>query len=144
MSFWVCIYYWTCLIKIEAFCTKNEDFDQTYLNTGSKTQTVGDLSLDLIFHNNFCYKIKSFSKQNSRIHSKLDRNQSQLTVCSSSQKYKVSNTKTWKHCCNNKAELCALFWQKRSLLSNNNIWKEEHCLEWSSAKLFVTGWYHKN
>ena len=26
------------LIKIEALCTKNEDFDQTHLNTGSKTQ----------------------------------------------------------------------------------------------------------
>ena len=25
-----------CLIKIEAFCTKDEDFDQIYLNTGSK------------------------------------------------------------------------------------------------------------
>jgi hypothetical protein len=41
------------LIKTEAFCTKNEDFDQTYLNTGSKTQNVKELSLDLIFHNNF-------------------------------------------------------------------------------------------
>jgi hypothetical protein len=29
-------------------CTKNEDFDQTYLNTGSKTQNVEELSLDLI------------------------------------------------------------------------------------------------
>ena len=38
------------LIEIEGFCTKNEDFDQTVLNTGSKTQNVG---LDLIFHNNF-------------------------------------------------------------------------------------------
>ena len=28
------------VIKIEAFCTKNEDFDQIYLNTGSKTQNV--------------------------------------------------------------------------------------------------------
>ena len=28
--------------KIEAFCTKNEDFDQTYVNTGSKTQNVED------------------------------------------------------------------------------------------------------
>jgi hypothetical protein len=37
------------LIKIEAFCTKNEDFDHIYLNTGSKTQNVEKLSLDLIF-----------------------------------------------------------------------------------------------
>ena len=43
-----------------AIIAKNEDFDQTYLNTGSKTQNVEELSLDLIFHNN----IKSFSKQN--------------------------------------------------------------------------------
>ena len=41
------------LIKIEAFFTKNEDFDQTYLDTGSNTQIVEELSLDLIFHNNF-------------------------------------------------------------------------------------------
>ena len=41
------------------------------------------LSLDLIFHNNFWWNIKSFSKQNSklRIHSKPDRNQSKLTMC---------------------------------------------------------------
>jgi hypothetical protein len=31
----------------------NEEFDQTYLNTGSKTQNVEELSLDLTFHNNF-------------------------------------------------------------------------------------------
>ena len=41
------------LIKIEAFCTKTEDFYQTYLNTGSKTQNVEEFSLDLIFNNNF-------------------------------------------------------------------------------------------
>ena len=41
------------MIKIEDFFTKNEDFGQTYLNTGSKTQNVEELSLDLIFHNNF-------------------------------------------------------------------------------------------
>ena len=29
--------------QIEALCTKNEDFDQTYLSTGSKTQNVEDL-----------------------------------------------------------------------------------------------------
>ena len=39
--------------QIEGFCPKNEDFDQIYLNTGSKTQNVEELSLDLIFHNNF-------------------------------------------------------------------------------------------
>ena len=39
--------------QIEALCTKNEDFDQTYLNTGSKIQNVEQLSLDLIFHNYF-------------------------------------------------------------------------------------------
>ena len=39
--------------KNEAFCSKNEDLDQTYLNAGSKTQNVEELSLDLIFHNKF-------------------------------------------------------------------------------------------
>ena len=39
MTFWACI--WICLIKIEALCTKNEDFDHTYVNTGSKTQKFG-------------------------------------------------------------------------------------------------------
>ena len=29
------------MIKIEAFCTKNEDFDQTYVNTGSKNSKSG-------------------------------------------------------------------------------------------------------
>jgi hypothetical protein len=33
---------------------QNEDFDQTYLNIGSKTQEVEQLSLDPIFYNNFC------------------------------------------------------------------------------------------
>ena len=42
-----------------------------------------ELSLDLIFHNNFWQDIKSFCKQNSklRIHSRPDRNQSKLSVC---------------------------------------------------------------
>ena len=40
-------------IEIEVLCTKNEDFDQAYLNTGSKTQNVEESSLDMIFHNNF-------------------------------------------------------------------------------------------
>ena len=48
-----CAFIYICLIKIEAFCTKNEDFDQIYLNTGSKTLTVEKLSLGLIFYNNF-------------------------------------------------------------------------------------------
>ena len=49
-------------------------FDQTYINAGSKTQNVEELSLDLIFHNN--------SKQNSklRIHSRPDRNESTNSV----------------------------------------------------------------
>jgi hypothetical protein len=38
---------------MEAFCTKNEDFDQIYVDTGSKTQNGEKLSLDLIFYNNF-------------------------------------------------------------------------------------------
>ena len=42
-----------CLIKIEDIFSKNEDFGQTYLNTGSKAQNVEELTLDLIFHNNF-------------------------------------------------------------------------------------------
>ena len=66
------------MIKIEALCTKNEDFDQTYLNTGSKTQNV-----DLIFHKNFWQNMKSYSTQNFklRIQSKPDMNQSKLRVC---------------------------------------------------------------
>ena len=36
-----------------SFLQKIEDFDQIYLNTGSKTQNVEKLSLDLIFYNNF-------------------------------------------------------------------------------------------
>ena len=40
-------------MRIEAFCTKNEDFDQVYLDTDSKTQNGEKLSLDLIFHNIF-------------------------------------------------------------------------------------------
>ena len=72
-----------CLIKIEAFCTKIEDFDRLYLNGGSKTQSVENSSLNLIFYDNFQQNIKSFSKQNSKLilHSKPDRNQSKLTVC---------------------------------------------------------------
>ena len=37
--------YLDLLFKIEALCTKNEYFDQTYLITGSKTQNVEELSL---------------------------------------------------------------------------------------------------
>ena len=33
---------------MEAFCTKNEDFDQTYVNTGSKTQNVDELRVNFI------------------------------------------------------------------------------------------------
>ena len=36
-----------------SFFHKNEYFDQTYLNTASKTQNVEELNLDLIFHSNF-------------------------------------------------------------------------------------------
>ena len=39
--------------QIEAFGAKNEDFDQTYLHKGSKTQNVEELTLDSTFHNNF-------------------------------------------------------------------------------------------
>ena len=49
--------FWACLIKIEAFCTKNEDFDQTYVNTGLKTQNVEKLSLDMIYSIIFARKI---------------------------------------------------------------------------------------
>ena len=55
-------YVWS---KLKLFAQKNEDFDQTYLNTGSKTQNVEELSLNLIFHNIFWQNIKSFGKQNS-------------------------------------------------------------------------------
>ena len=80
------------MIKIFIFCAQSFNFDQTYLNTGLKTQNVEELSLDLIFHNNFWLNIKSFSKQNSqlRIHSKSDRNQSKLTVCA--QTYEATQT----------------------------------------------------
>ena len=41
-------------MEIKALYTqKNEDFDQSYLNTGLKTQNVKELRLDLIFHDNF-------------------------------------------------------------------------------------------
>ena len=51
------------MIKIEAFCTKNEYFDQMYLNTGSNTQNVEELSLDLIFHNHFWYSRNFYKKK---------------------------------------------------------------------------------
>ena len=35
------------------FCAKSFNFDQTYLNTGSLTQNVEKLSLDLIFQYSF-------------------------------------------------------------------------------------------
>ena len=41
------------LHKFFIFCAKSFIFDQTYLNTGSKTQNVEKLRLDLIFHNHF-------------------------------------------------------------------------------------------
>ena len=54
------------------FWWNNVTFKQQHLNTGSKTQNVEKLSLDLIFIDNFCHNIKSVCKQNSllRIHSK--------------------------------------------------------------------------
>ena len=65
---------------------KSFNFDQTYPNIGSKTQNVEELSLDLIFHNNFWQHVKNFCKQNSklRVYSRPDRNQSKLSVCSAS------------------------------------------------------------
>ena len=53
-----------------------------------------ELSLDLIFHNNFWLNVKSFSKQNCklRIHSKLDRNQSKLSVCTGYSAYNAMST----------------------------------------------------
>ena len=50
MSAFRCVY---CLIKIEALWTKKEEIDQTHLDTGLKTQSVEELSLCLLFHNNF-------------------------------------------------------------------------------------------
>ena len=41
------------LIKIFIFCAKSYNFDQTYLNTGLKTQNAEEFSLDQIFHNHF-------------------------------------------------------------------------------------------
>ena len=43
-------YVWT---KCSFFCAQSFNFDQTYLNTGLKTQNVEELSLDLILHNTF-------------------------------------------------------------------------------------------
>ena len=40
-------------LKLKLCAQKNKDLDQTYSYTGSKTQTVEELSLDLTFHNNF-------------------------------------------------------------------------------------------
>ena len=39
--------------EIRYVSSKDEDFDQTYVNTGLKTQNMEELSLDLIFHDNF-------------------------------------------------------------------------------------------
>ena len=50
---------------------KKLQFDQTYLYKGLKTQIVEELSLDLIFHNNFWQNIKRFSKQNSQVKNSL-------------------------------------------------------------------------
>ena len=43
----------------QTFLIKPEDFDQICLNTVLKTQNVEELSLDLIFHNNFWYLLKA-------------------------------------------------------------------------------------
>ena len=40
-------------IKIFIFGAQNFNFDQTYLNAGLKTQNADELSLDMIFHNDF-------------------------------------------------------------------------------------------
>ena len=68
------------------FCENNLTFDQQYLITGLKNQSVEKLSLDLIFIDNFCQNIKSVSKQNSmlRIHSKpteFPQNQTKIDKC---------------------------------------------------------------
>ena len=39
--------------KTSFLCAQSFNFDQTYLNTGLKTQNVEGLSLDLLSHNNF-------------------------------------------------------------------------------------------
>ena len=58
--------------KIEALCTKYEDFDQSYLNTDSKTQNVEELSLDLI-STIICGKIsKVVVSKTPRIHSETN------------------------------------------------------------------------
>ena len=51
------------LIKIFIFCTKSFNFHQTYLKTGLKTQNGEELSLDLIFLNNFGTISKNFVTQ---------------------------------------------------------------------------------
>ena len=48
------------LIKIFIFCAKSFDFNQANLKTGLKTQNGEELSLDLIFLNNFGKISKQF------------------------------------------------------------------------------------
>ena len=43
--------FWVFRPLFEACFTINEDFDQIYVNAGSKSQNVGKLSLDVIFYN---------------------------------------------------------------------------------------------
>ena len=65
--------FWQKLVqKTLFFWLNNFTFDQQYLHTGLKTQNGKIFCLDLIFTDNFCQNIKSFSKQNFmlRIHSK--------------------------------------------------------------------------
>ena len=101
-------------IKIEAFRTKNEDF---FIKV--QAQNVEEISLDLIFFNNFWQSIKSVSKQNSKliIHSKADRNQSKLTVCNSYQKWKhVRGTTT------SLASRMAVMPKLKNKILKNKVW----------------------
>ena len=70
-----------------SFLHKNkEDFDQIYLNTGSKPQNVEKLSLDLISKiiSGKISKVLVNRTPVEIIHSQPDRNQSKLTLCWSS------------------------------------------------------------
>ena len=91
--------FWVFESVFRYICAKSFKFDQAYLNRGLKTQNVEKLSLDLMFHNNFWWNIKSFSEQNSklRIHSKPDRNQSKLIVCIANGVSSVWLCKIWAH-----------------------------------------------
>ena len=103
-------YVWS---KLKLFAQKMKIFIKV------QAQNVEEISLDLIFFNNFWQSIKSVSKQNSKliIHSKTDRNQSKLTVCNSYQKWKhVRGTTT------SLASRMAVMPKLKNKILKNKVW----------------------